>query len=207
MTRASTSGRLSAPAVPYAAAGAALALETATHLLDFGVYDFRIRLLDSSYEWSWSHLAATAAFAACAVIGARAAIAATGHRRRAWSTIWAAFSLLLVDNVTRLHDRIGFWPAIYAPLLLAVCVALATVARGTERERVVQAGIGLLFGSLVVHVLGPSVVSLMGWGPGTWAYQVKVAIKEGTELAGWLLLVPALANLAWRRAANATAGR
>jgi hypothetical protein len=201
---ASTSGRLSAPAVPYAAAGAALALEMTTHLLDFGVYDDRIRLLDSSYEWSWSHLAATAAFAACAAIGARAAVAAT-DRRRAWGTIWAAFSLLLVDNVTRMHDRIGFWPAIYAPLLLAVCVALVTVARGTERERIVQAGVGLLFGSFVVHVLGPSVVSLMGWGRGSWAYQVKVAIKEGTELAGWLLLVPALAQLAWHRAKIATA--
>jgi hypothetical protein len=53
-----------------------------------------------------------------------------------------------------------------------------------------------------VHVLGPHVVQALGWGTDSWAYQVEVGLKEGMELAGWLLLVFAL----WR-ARPATAGR
>jgi hypothetical protein len=54
----------------------------------------------------------------------------------------------------------------------------------------------LLLASLAIHVLGPSAVRALGWGPDSWAYQIKVGLKEGTELAGWVLLLPPLARLA-----------
>src|SRR3954447_26039497 len=50
------------PTVPFAwfalAVGVVI-LETITHLADFGLDNLGIRLLDSSYEWSYSHLLAT----------------------------------------------------------------------------------------------------------------------------------------------------
>jgi hypothetical protein len=61
---------------------------------------------------------------------------------------------------------------------------------------VVYAGLALLLSSLVIHVLGPDVVHALGWQQGSWAYQIKVALKEGTELAGWVVLVPAVVALA-----------
>jgi hypothetical protein len=46
------------------------------------------------------------------------------------------------------------------------------------------------------------VVEALGWGSGSWVYQVKVGIKEGAELAGWLLVVVALTRLTRARSAR-----
>jgi hypothetical protein len=182
---------------PFALAGGALTLVVTTHLVDLGVYDLTIRPLDASYEWSWSHVAATGALAAGAMIGA-AGWRLAARRRRAWLAGSAIFGLLCVDNVTRFHTHITGWPLIYAPLLGTLFLAVAAVAWDTERAPAVAAGLGLLATSLAIHVFGHELVRALDWGPRSWPYEVKVALKEGTELAGWTLLVPALATLALR---------
>ena len=64
--------------------------------------------------------------------------------------------------------------------------------------------LGALALSYVVHIFGPHVVAEFGWGTDSWAFQAKVGLKEGTELAGWLLMVVAL----WRIGQRSTsAGR
>jgi hypothetical protein len=191
---------------PFALAGGALALVVTTHLVDFGVFDLRIRPLDSSYEWSWSHVAATGAFAAGAAIGAIGWRRAAG-RRRAWLAGSALFGLLFVDNVTRFHAHVTAWPVIYAPLLGALFLAIVAVAWETELAPTVAAGVGLLGASLAIHVFGHELVRALGWGPRSWPYEVKVALKEGTELAAWTLLVPALGGLALRSRVRARRGR
>jgi hypothetical protein len=180
-----------------AAVGAAV-LVLATNLIDFGVDHGHIRLLDASAEWSWSHVVASAAFAAgmlAGVLGAR--------RGPAWRAIAGLFALLLIDNLTRLHTHIGYWPALYAPILLGLSYALWSATRDTEVSRVVLAGLAMLVVSLGIHVVGPHVVHALGWGTDSWAYQVKVGLKEGTELAGWVLVVPGL----WRLLSSSRASR
>jgi hypothetical protein len=177
------------------AAGGVVAVEMATHLVDFGADDLRIKLLDSAYEWSWSHLVATAAFAAGAVLGLLGA-RRSARRGRAWGAAGVLFALLFVDNVTRLHDHVAGWPALYAPLLGALMVSLVVVAWGSDALGLVVVALALLLASLAIHVLGPHAVRALGWGPDSWAYQVKVGLKEGSELAGWVLLLPPLARLA-----------
>jgi uncharacterized membrane protein YfbV (UPF0208 family) len=108
----------------------------------------------------------------------------------------ALFAFLCVDGATRIHQHVPAWPAVYAPMLIALALAVVTIGRGTDRAAVLYAGLALLFGSLAIHVLGPHVVDALGWQPDGWAYQIKVALKEGTELAGWVVLVPALVHLA-----------
>jgi hypothetical protein len=98
--------------------------------------------------------------------------------------------------VSRLHEQTGAWPLLYAPTLGGLAAALWAVAEGTELARIMLAGLTLLVVSLAVHVVGHELVQALGWGPETWGYQVKVALKEGIELAGWALVVPALATLA-----------
>jgi hypothetical protein len=167
----------------------------ATHLVDFGADDLRIKLLDSAYEWSWSHLVATAAFAAGAALGLIGAHRATEHRG-AWRLTGVMFALLFADNVTRLHDHFASWPVVYAPLLATLMLSIAVVAWDTDQRRIVIGALTLLIASLAIHVLGPHAVRALGWGPDSWAYQVKVGLKEGSELAGWVLLLPPLARLA-----------
>jgi len=189
------------PLAPFVAAALALAVESTTHLLDFGVYHLRIEALNSANEHSYSHWLATVAFAVGSVSGGLGARRAGSHRA-AWWSICGLFGFLFVDTIFRLHDHIGSWPLLYAPILIGLAVALVTVARGTDLAVVVYAGLVLLFASLGIHVFGPSVVRALGWGPAGWAYQVKIALKEGSELAGWVLLVPALARLASRPASR-----
>jgi hypothetical protein len=183
------------PAIPVAIAAIVLVLEIATHLVDFGAWNLRVRLLDSAYEWSSSHILASVAIAAGAVICGLGALAAD-RRRRTWVVASALFGVLLIDNVTRLHDGIPHWQVLYVPLLAALCIATVRVALGTDALPLVLAGIALLCGSFAIHTLGPHVVHLLGWGVASWGYQVKVALKEGTELAGWVLLVSALLRCA-----------
>jgi cytochrome bd-type quinol oxidase subunit 2 len=176
-------------------AGVVVAVELATHLADFGAEDLRIKILDSAYQWSWSHLVATAAFATAAVLGFAGAGRSTGHRR-AWRATGGLFAFLFVDNVTRLHEHFAGWPVVYAPLLGTLMLSLAVVAWDSDQRRIVLGALTLLLASLAIHVLGPHVVRALGWGPDSWAYQVKVGLKEGSELAGWVLLLPPLARLA-----------
>jgi hypothetical protein len=184
------------PSRPLAALGAAaIATLFVTQLIDFRVFDLRYRFLDASYEWSYSHVLATAAF----VIGA--AVSAVGVARNhsnstAWRVLGAVFVFLTIDNVTRLHEHVPAWPVFYAPLLVALAVAANRVARKTAWLVTVRTGLVLLGLSLVVHVVGHGVVTAAGWTTGSWPFQCKLALKEGTELAGWLLLVPSLAFLA-----------
>ena len=185
-----------APSRPLAALGAA-AITTlfVTQLVDFRAFDLRYRFLNASYEWSYSHVLATAAF----VIGAAVSTVGVARNRSdptAWRVLAGVFVFLALDNVTRLHEHVPGWPVFYAPLLVAVAVAATRVARKTAWLLTVRTGLVLLGLSLVVHVVGHAVVNAAGWTTGSWAFQCKLALKEGTELAGWLLLVPSLAFLA-----------
>jgi hypothetical protein len=184
--------------VTVVVAALALGVVLGAHLLNFGAWGGRYGLLDAADEWSLSHILATLAFAAGAVICTLYAVAAAGPRRE-WAFSAVIFALLLADNLTRLHEHLAAWPALYAPLLGALCITLLRATASRPAAIVVRAGIALLAASLVVHVLGHEVVErVMGWGPEAWGYQIKVGLKEGTELAGWALLVPGLARAGGR---------
>jgi hypothetical protein len=179
----------------YVAALAALLIEVIAHLLDFGLDDLRLRLLDASSEWSWSHILATGAFASGAAVSLSAGRRTQGEARQ-WWVLACLFAVLLADNVTRAHDAVPSWPVIVAPALAGVAIGVVRLARRTPAYGTALAGLALLLASFAIHVLGHQLVHGLGWGPQTWGYQIKVALKEGTELAGWVLLVPVLVRLA-----------
>jgi hypothetical protein len=179
----------------YLAAFAALTIEVATHLLDFGLDDLHLRLLDASSEWSWSHMVATVAFASGAAVSVFAARRRRSERRQ-WWILAGLFAVLFADNVTRAHETVPHWPLVVLPALAGVAIGVVRLARGTTVFHVAVAGLGLLLASFAIHVLGHALVHGAGWGADTWGYQIKVALKEGIELAGWVLLVPVLVRLA-----------
>jgi hypothetical protein len=191
-------------ALLLAAAAAVLAVEVATHLVDFKLLGFRVRRLDAQYEWSWSHLASTAMFGAGACACAVGAVARR-ERRAVWLGTSAAFAFLCVDGATRLHDGLSLWPVLYVPVLGGIAAGVLVLSAGTPLAGVARAGLLVLGASLVVHVVGHEAVRAVGWGPETWGYQLKVAFKEGLELAGWALLVPTLVRLAVGRLGDRTA--
>jgi hypothetical protein len=190
--------RLDGPSAarPILAAVAVAGAVIVTNLIDFEADGLRIRLLDANLGSSWSHRATAAALlggGALAVLRAGRA----GGRRAWWGATAAALILLFVVEVSPAHvqvDRLSYGKLIYVPLLACLVLCIRRLVDGSDQVAVMWVGLVTLAGSYAVHVLGPHVVQALGWGTDSWAYQLKVGLKEGAELAGWLLLVLAL----WR---------
>ena len=183
---------------PIGVAAIAAATVVATNLVDFELDTPRLALLNANDQASWSHIATAAALAIAAVIAILTAMR-PGHRRTLWGAVAGVQALLCVVEISSVHvivDRHSFGKLIYLPLLAALVLCLWLLTSGSEQAQLVWAAILVLMVAYVVHVFGARVVEALGWGSGSWVYQVKVGIKEGAELAGWLLLVVALMRLA-----------
>ncbi len=178
-------------------AAIAAATVVATNLVDFELDTPRISLLNANGQASWSHVATAAALATGAAIAILTAMR-TGHRRMLWGAVAGVQALLFVVEVSSVHvivDRHNYGKLIYLPLLAALVLCLWRLTWGSAQAPLVAVAILVLMLAYVVHLFGARVVEALGWGGGSWEYQVKVGIKEGAELAGWLLLVVALGRL------------
>jgi hypothetical protein len=167
-----------------------------TNVLDFELGGMRIGLLNANLSSSWSHLAAAGALllgGALAVLRARRA----APLRRLWAATAAVLILLFVVEISPAHvevDRVSYGKLVYVPLLACLVFCVMRLLEASRQRTVMWVALGALAGSFAVHILGPTAVRVLGWGTDTWAFQVKVGLKEGMELAGWMLLVLAL----WR---------
>jgi len=167
-----------------------------TNLVDFEADEERIGLLNANLASSWSHRATAGAL----LLGGGLAAFRAWHaprRRRWWGATAAALVFLFVVEVSPAHvqvDRLSYGKLIYVPLLACLVVCVLRLVEGSEQVTEMRVALAALAGSYAIHVLGPDAVRALGWGTDSWAYQVKVGLKEGTELSGWLLLVLAL----WR---------
>jgi hypothetical protein len=171
-----------------AVAAAVVVAQTAGQLVDFWAYNLRVAALNSSTDssvFTWfGGLAMLVAAVSFAVLAVR-----VSRLRRTCVALTALFAFLLVDNRTQLHHRLPHGTLLLLPLLAVVFVLLLRIGRLAPRriERLLQAAAICLVASLVVHVVGPSALAAFGWHAGDWQYQIKIAVKEGTELAGWIL--------------------
>jgi hypothetical protein len=191
---------------PISVAAIAAATVVATNLVDFELDTPRVALLNANDQTSWSHIATAVVLAIAAVIASLTAMR-PGHRRTLWGAVAGVLALLFVVEVSSVHvivDRHSYGKLIYLPLLAVLVLCLWRLTLGSEQARLVGAAILVLMLAYVVHVFGARVVEALGWGAGSWVYQVKVGIKEGAELAGWLLLVVALGRLARDGSAQST---
>ena len=87
---------------------------------------------------------------------------------------------------------------------IAVLLLVATPA-GTPARRLVLAALVLLAVSLVIHELGPPLLRRLGWLPGDFVYELKIALKGSLELGGWALAALALAYAEVTAAATVSA--
>jgi hypothetical protein len=194
---AATYDRFTRGAGPFVVAVAGFVAVLVTHLIDFGSENLSIRLLDANSDASWSHRLITATLVAVT------AVAVTGgwrskRQRALWTTAAAILAFLAVDELSNVHtqvDQLAWGKALYGPLLLILGVCIWRLARPKAQGLGLRVGITVLFISFGVHVLGPHIVHALGYGTDSWPYQVKVALKQGTELAGWLLVLIGLSRL------------
>jgi hypothetical protein len=174
-----------APAVAVALA------QIVAQLVDFQLYDLHLRALNADSDASlvaWL----TPVGIAVALGGSFACL----RRRDGARARHAAVAALLVGLLVIASARRGAFGGslslhrstlMLAPalgMLLALLLIEARELDATTR-RLLQIGCALLIGSYVLHLLGGAVAEAVG-GEHSWTYQVGVAFKEGTEVAGWL---------------------
>jgi hypothetical protein len=182
------------PGRPVLLAAGCTAAVLLTNLVDFEVEDGRVGILNANLASSWSHRATAGVLL---LGGGLAALRATRvrRRRRCWGVAAAALTLLFVVEVSPAHvdvDRLSYGKLVYLPLLACLVVCVWRLVDDSDGVSVIWVALAALVSSYALHVLAPTVVRVLGWGTDSLAYQVKVGLKEGTELSGWLLLVLAL---------------
>ena len=184
---------------------AAVAVQTTGHLLQ-AFASSSLDQLDADRDdnvWAWASSVATfgAGFAAFLLYALR--------RRSALLLLTLLLVFLSLDDIVGVHERIGqrgvkwidvdfdalrvLWIAVYLPLLAAGVVLLVRLAReASARPRLlVYVGLGLL--GFAVGVEAASYLTHeAGYAEGTSVDSIEVAIEEGAELGGWILLAAAL---------------
>jgi hypothetical protein len=160
---------------------------TTTQLIDFGVYHQRVRVLDMMTHRSIFGITSLAVLAVAACACALLTLVERDHRGRL-ASLGAILALLLALRLAQPpHVLLLALPASAAALALLWRVELPGPAR-----RVLREGCVVLVLAFVIHGVGEKIVADLGYGPDTWAYQIKAVVKHSGELAGWALVAGGL---------------
>jgi hypothetical protein len=171
-----------------------LVAEITTHLVDYGVYGLRIRALNANLGSSpvagISPLAVTIALVSALVLV-----------RRGRAPVLLPLVLLLVLPLASGHlgESLPHWQVLLLPPLGLALLMLWREADELDplAARACRAGCVLLVFAFVVHVFGAYSLHRLGVQEDSWPYQVKVALKEGFEISGWLLVAAGIGATAW----------
>jgi hypothetical protein len=186
-------------------------VQTAAHLTNAFFLDYDIRNMDADADgnalaWASSVALFTASLGALF----HSLFPSTPTRRLvAMGFVFAFFS---VDEVAGIHEKIAYlavhvievpgpgrviWPLIYLPLFAFVVLSLwrlsATVPARVRNTIVL--GVGLL----VAAVFAEAMATLWDSNDRPLVDDLEIAIEEGAELAGWILIATAFAASAVNR--------
>jgi hypothetical protein len=196
-------------------AAVAVGTQTALHLLATLVLDASSGMpwwLDADHEgtpFTWGSGVATfaAAFALMLIVLVRNT-AAPGL-----IVLAALIAFLSLDDILRLHEQLAqklgerafedirpdfidrSWVLVYVPLLALVAVLLLRMTRDRRpADRLVRLGLLLLAVAVAFEVASLGPTSLADGGT-TWPDSIEVALEEGAELGGWILVAAGLSAI------------
>jgi hypothetical protein len=176
--------------------GLVVSAAIAAHLVDFGVYQLRIQAMNANLGTSpvaWISPAAILVALLASVI-----LATRPVERSRWVLAFA-LGAVLVLGTHHLGESLPHWQVLLLPPLGLTLVLLWRTAADLDSliGRVLRSGCVLLVLAFALHVFGALVLRRIGVAVDSWPYQVKVALKEGSELSGWLLIAAVLGAAAW----------
>jgi hypothetical protein len=174
-----------------AAAAVAVAATTA-QLVDFGVYDQRLQALNMMTHNSVFGIVSLVALAVAVVASL---VAAIRERKPRFAVLSGLLATLLALRLAQPSHVL----LLALPVSTAALALLWTSAPDGPSRRVLRDGCIVLVIAFVAHGIGAAIVSWLGLGPETWAYQVKALVKHSGELAGWILVAAALTLVALGR--------
>jgi hypothetical protein len=170
------------------ATGAMVGLLAASQLINFGVYNLRLRAFDSDYH--------TSVFGVVSILAQVAAAAVSGWRgtrlerhRWAWFALGALLAgLVVVRGLTHFNAT-----ALAVPLACVFCLVCWLTWRDHRGPQlVVWTGLALMVASLLLHKVGLAADSSTA-SDYTWPYQILTVVKHGCELSGWMLIALGIA--------------
>jgi len=168
---------------------------TTAQLVDFGVYDQRLRALNMMTHNSIFGIASLTALALAVAASFVASFRGT-ERRLELACLGGLLSVLLALRVAQPPHVL----LLALPVSVAALALLWTIAPPGETRRILRDGCIVLVGAFVVHGIGAWIVQRLGLGPDSWGYQLKAVVKHTGELAGWVLVAFALTAVALGRA-------
>jgi hypothetical protein len=194
--------------IVWTAAGVALAavvLQSVGEVANFAL-DADIDALDADEElnvFAWASSMST--FAAAFFLFVPAVVVPTLDRVRL--LVAGALAFFSLDDALSFHERLAersvqlldsevslervVWPVVYLPLLAFVFVILFRMAR--RHPNLIGTALLVGLGLLALAVVGEVTSALYVEDEETWGSTIEVAVEEGAELAGWILIAGALA--------------
>ena len=190
----------------------AVAIQTALYLADVYLLDRRVGTFDVDGEGGLSAWSSSATTFSTAVLALLFALVQSARRIELYA-LAAAAAFLSLDEVVIIHERIGLrvtdaldlsdtylrvaWPVVYLPLLATVALILFQLARtSTDPARSLLAvGLALLACAVGLEMGGLALDLIPSLTETSWLYTMEIALEEGAELAGWILLTTGVAVL------------
>jgi hypothetical protein len=181
----------------------AVVVQTAAHLGNAYLLDYRLGLANAEGDttaWSWSSAVVTFTVAFCLAL--RLVITRSGQLVDWLAVLGLMF--LSQDDTNAYHERLStvyrsiswlpdhsgrlLWPVLFAPLMLLIVFVLVRRSRSAapHARSQVHVGIALLFAAILLEMASTALVNVVDYEH--WSYVVEVALEEGAELGGWILV-------------------
>ena len=197
------------------AAGVLLALlavtvQTALYMADIYAFDRRVRTLDLDGEGGFAAWTGSVATFSTGFVALLLSFVESS-RRLCLLALAGAVTFLSIDESLIIHERLGLaitealdlsdkyvrvaWPAVYLPLLVAVAALVFQLARTSTdpARRLLVGGLVVLAGAVGLEIAKLALDLIPSLPIRGWLYTAQIALEEGAELAGWILLTTGLA--------------
>ena len=193
------------PSRSIALAGLVLALllglaQITAHLVDYAVYGLRVDALNSNVEDSAAGW--TSRFAVIVTIGVSLVFVASLRRRAVLDTLLPLLLVLvLLEMFLHTRDLLPHWKLVFALPLGVILVSLIRARARTagSARTCLLIGCSLLVLSFVFRMHGETLLPALERLDQGWPYQIRVAVKEAAEVAGWIAVAAGLAGSVLRR--------
>ena len=190
--------------IGVAVAVVAVAAQTVVHLVNDLALDERVWHMNADVDGNlltWASASATlAAGVAAAVLGR-----AGGPYGRRLFVLAAILGFFAVDDVVAIHEDLGsglavvglpnvsgVWFPLYLPVFVLTAWLLWTLPAPARARMLVRVGLLLLAAAIVGEGTATGFVTALDRYEDRWPYSVEVAIEEGAELGGWILIATGL---------------
>ena len=203
--------RLRSVGIAFAVLLVAVGVQTLAHLANALLFDSQFEPLDAGVEGNIFTWASSVAIFGAALIASVHALVSR-ERRGSFLLLAGIFAFFSMDEVVQVHEVIGWdfatglglpeylggrlFVILYAPVFAVTLVLLWRTARASAGwpHKAIMLGLILLITAIAAEGLGEVLqFATDGSFASSRAHELEIAIEEGAELGGWIMIATGLA--------------